>query len=422
MLLFSVDIIDEYLYYLLIGEKFFQYQKFPVMAIGISADMQLIAHASNMDGTLRVCRVESPAQPRFVGVNLHAVHETLQRSGERKVQSVDDEDDNIATSKSIRIDETFAQCQKNEFIDINFHNVDSTGLMADISPDQLNVLSHMNQMMQPYLLDSNVMKMKRIVQLVHLVNRWTAHKRIRKGDVHSLVQMDPRWEIFSLKVAQWVYLCEYFPYRMSYLVHLYIQWRYNMINISEEHYPQGISNNIDESRLCDFYQQHVEPGLYGIGSAGALARLDGPPEVFRALLAATPSSPLADKMFATTFQKKFCSFTSASASACFSPSPHSPSTRGGGGMAAGEGGGGGAGSTAVDLSDITCKDLIASISSSSEEEEDDDDDFHFLLLECTFNLDPEVRNVISVELSEVMAKQQLQLGSAWRGSLSNIHN
>ena len=403
-------------------------QQYPVMVMAISSDMQLLAHACNVDGTLRIAQLNSTAQARFVSANLHSIQETLRTEDYFKRTP--------HNSKSTCLVSDILKA-KHHPVDILFQRVDSDSLMAQITHDQLDVLSYMQSLLQPYLLHSNIVKVKRIVQVVHLVNRWAANKRIKRRDINSLVHLDPRWEIFSLKVAQWAYLCEYFPFRMSFLVHMYIEGNYNH---NRNHTTQqceskdlqtgadvgtgavdspGCQEASSSSRVCVFFQQHVQPKLYRIHSAAALARLDGPPEVFASLLAATPSTALTSKMFAATFQHKFHPQPSAAAVPVPTPIMTSLSANGHNNVnprssacGSGEGGRTHSGSesdTAVqptDLTDITGSDVLAACGQhdhciTDNEDEDEDVDFHFWLLECTFNLDPYIRHLISLECEEI---------------------
>jgi hypothetical protein len=341
------------------------------MAMSISADLQLLAHASDEDGTLRVARLESNIHTRFVGTTLHSIHESL-----------------CHTQLAAGLDskETFpSSLHKNKLVEIDFKNVDSTCLMAEVSHNQLDVLSHMNEVLQPFLTHSNVSRMRRIVQIVHLVNRWIASKRVDKSIVDSNAQGDPRWEIFSLKVAQWVYLCEYFPFRMSLLIHCCITMNYHL---SHDHRDErNGSTGIGEIRLCDFFCDFVKKKLRDIKSSELLMRLDGPSEAFLSLIAVTPSDSIAKTMFASTFQQKFrLEKTNKSPDGCRKGTRNSSAAT----------------LTApIDLSNIICSDILACVpttGSSNSVGFVNAENFRFSLLECTFNIDPKIRSLIGMEM------------------------
>jgi len=349
------------------GEKHNEQQDRSVMSMSISADMQLLAQASDVDGTLRVARIESNVHTRFVGTALHSVHEALNRSHmSGKMKSLSFDHDSIGNKSHATED-------KNKFVEVIFNNIDSTCLMAHVTHDQLAVLSHMNAALQPFLSSSSALKMKRIVQTVHLINRWTASKRMNKIDARSIVQSDPRWDLFSLKVAQWVYLCEYYPYRISLLVQCLI-----LKSLDRNVIQHRVSDKNGEVRMCDFYHGAVESLLYSISSAEALVRLDGPAEAFAPLIAATPSAAVVKNMFVSTFQQKFIS-TSKSSS-----------------LNDGE-----RNCVNVDLSNITCRDVLSTV--HDDRHDVVQDEFQFSLLECTFTVDPKLRSLISVELAEMIA-------------------
>jgi hypothetical protein len=188
---------------------------------------------------------------------------------------------------------------------------------------------------------------------------------------------------------------------------MYIDWSYRHgrdLAISGE--------DVNDMRLSVFYHSHVEKLLFRLKSSDALIRLDGPAEVFACLLAVTPSAPLASQMFASTFQQRFC---------C--PSPAATGTAATVTAAAATVA---AAAAALDMTDITCRDVLASgqqrvtvtknkqapgttgardVNAGAETYSRASDDFHFSLLECTFNLDPNIRSVISAQVAALVAAQ-----------------
>ena len=345
------------------GEKFYHYERFPVMAMGLSADMQLLAFACNMDGTLRIARIDSKIESRFFGANLLTINEVIKS----------DHNNSSSNSEEI-IQNSNVTANKNSLFDIDFSGVGSIRFMVQISCEQMDVLSYMNKLIQPHLLHPNINKMKRIVHAVDLVNSWASAKRVKMSDSQSYVRDDPRWHIFSLKVAQWVYLCEYFPFRMSLIVHTYTEQCFR------HRRKQELDRLCQNFRICHFYKQQVEPKVHALQLTQFLTQLDGPADVFSYLIGATPSTPLADKMFASTFFSKYRSFSSRNV--------HQEESS----MAE-------VTNDAFDLTDIVCKDLISS-RQSSEASDIVGDGFDFTLLKCTFNLDPKIRQLIRLQVAK----------------------
>ena len=75
-----------------------------------------------------------------------------------------------------------------------------------------------------YRLDSNPRRLKRIINVLQIISEVSKIKPLHESKPRELLIHHANWEDFSQKVVQWIFLCEMFPYRMSFLVQILMDY------------------------------------------------------------------------------------------------------------------------------------------------------------------------------------------------------
>jgi len=247
----------------------------------------------------------------------------------------------------------------------------------------------MNAMEQcaPYC-DSNPRRLKRIVNVLQVISEVSKCKPLSELKPERKLRDDPRWNDFSMKLVKWIYLCESFPYRTSFLVHILTDFdqKSDFNEISDEiaadektdetiddnnkeleelffykkhqkdeneafQVPFQVPLNEEESIFKTFYR-HVDKFIHNIKSSEKLSRLDGDPEVFSIFLMSLIKKPLADKKTLT----------------------------------------------------ITCKDILGPLDPANQNNKRD---LNFSLLSYSYNLNPSMCHQIGLEMDELVSDYQI---------------
>jgi hypothetical protein len=104
-----------------------------------------------------------------------------------------------------------------------------------------------------------------------------------------------------MKVMKWIFLCELYPYRMSFLVQILNDWHQKQsFNLQNQHQDKQTSYGIEyihnamstreytenfyDLDIAQFYFEQVEKYIYAIAGAEKLLRLDSDAELFAVLL------------------------------------------------------------------------------------------------------------------------------------------
>lgn len=212
------------------------------------------------------------------------------------------------------------------------------GINSVLSPEMIKVMySYCHRV------DPNPRRLKRIINVLQLASEVAKVKPSSNANPAIKINQQADWIEFSKKLVKWIFLCEIFPYRMSFLIQLLLDFEqkqhYNeviesMIMIEKKKWQamKSSSNQVMEMKVdnglegdddkeyfatqfpyryqsVDYVQQHpelqhsfqplpnfeldsvvsfyfkyVEKYIYCVKSAEKLSRLDGDPEEFALLL------------------------------------------------------------------------------------------------------------------------------------------
>jgi hypothetical protein len=138
-------------------------------------------------------------------------------------------------------------------------------------------------------IDPNPRRLKRIANILQLISEIAKVKTANEGSTEKLEQL-PGWDIFMVKLVKWIVLCECWPYRMSFMVHVLMDFEQKLgFNSIQQSRVQGsvryheVAAHENES-IGDLYTCHVEKYIYKHDGAKKFNRLDQDPEVFMAIL------------------------------------------------------------------------------------------------------------------------------------------
>ena len=148
---------------------------------------------------------------------------------------------------------------------------------------------------------SNPRRLKRTVNVLQLINQLSMIRPVSELDSKNFLSREKDWELFSIKIVKWVFLCENYPFRTSFLVHILcdIEQKHRFNSMQPKTGELDLKFQCDETlykkvlnySLSEFYHAFVEKYIYIVESSAKMNRLDGDPEEF-ALLLATPMSQL----------------------------------------------------------------------------------------------------------------------------------
>lgn len=80
-----------------------------------------------------------------------------------------------------------------------------------ISTDMRNLVTSLSVM-----INCNPRSLKRILNVLQVISEVV---KVMQRSPHDLVVDEKQWPVFSRKIAVWIFLCEVFPFRISFLVH-----------------------------------------------------------------------------------------------------------------------------------------------------------------------------------------------------------
>lgn len=196
-------------------------------------------------------------------------------------------------------------------------NKSITGIIAKASlpPDM-----HHTLMFLCSTSESNPRRLKRVLNVVLIAYEVAKCKPESVDNPEKVIASNFLWNDFSARLAKWIFLCELYPYRMSFLVQILMDleqkkiFNKNLTNNLNANTKAG-SNTVnrveplvyyadvdvpttnaeenqnsfqlmdaDSMNVGEFFFLHVEKYLYTINSSEKLMRLDGDPELFATLL------------------------------------------------------------------------------------------------------------------------------------------
>ena len=117
------------------------------------------------------------------------------------------------------------------------------------------------------------------------------------GDDTAIVAEDDAWPKLSKKLVVWILLCAAYPYRISFIVHLVQDFdqqrrlndrvgklKCSSVVVYGATVHDTTMPDIEKMPLAVFYAEYVEPYIYAIKSAEKLLKADGDPDDFVIIL------------------------------------------------------------------------------------------------------------------------------------------
>jgi hypothetical protein len=205
-------------------------------------------------------------------------------------------------------------------------------------------------------LDPNPRKLKHLANILQLVTEVAQCKPVSEVDQDRYLSNEPGWEVFIVKMVKWIGLCECYPFRTSLLVQILEDMdqktTYGIRNPNGLLHYEGVSGvDFESMTLVEFYFKFVARFIHDIPEFKKLNRLDSDPEMFVSYL----SLPLSGL----------------------------PATNG----------------------DIFSSDVLGPIIDSKKTLRD----LNFSLLSYSFNLNPAMRSVITLEVQNVKTDYPLTI-------------
>jgi hypothetical protein len=168
-----------------------------------------------------------------------------------------------------------------ELKSILFH-ISASSLPPLVQPEVLTALNEISM-----YLDPNPRKLKRIANILQLVTAVAKYKSISDTNQdQQYLSMNPRWGDFSLKVVKWIGLCECYPFRTSLLAQLLEdldqKQTYGVRNPKGLLQYEGVNEvEFENMDLVEFYYKFVVPlMIHHSAEFKRLNRLDTNPEQF----------------------------------------------------------------------------------------------------------------------------------------------
>ena len=159
------------------------------------------------------------------------------------------------------------------------------------------------------LVECNPRGMKRIVnllQIIFVLGKIRPHDDLLSFAPIAFSQKEGKWNRFLNKCVLWIVLCQYFPYRVSLLVQILLDFDQKInFNAKASSMMGDCSNHPCEFAYCNnsskippleekmtiynFYMLHVDKFVKAFDKSDKFCRVDKDPEEFAALLQRTAS-------------------------------------------------------------------------------------------------------------------------------------
>ena len=151
------------------------------------------------------------------------------------------------------------------------------------------------------LVECNPRGMKRIINLLQIISvlgTIRPHDDLLSFTPIAFSQEKEEWNRFLNKCVLWIVLCQYFPYRVSLLVQLLLDFdqkiRFNANASCEFAYRNNSSEEPslkEKMTIYSFYMLRVDKFVKALDKSDKFCRVDKDPEEFAALLQRTAGPP-----------------------------------------------------------------------------------------------------------------------------------
>lgn len=147
-------------------------------------------------------------------------------------------------------------------------------------------------------LDPNPRKLKHLANILQLVTAVADCKPVSEVNSDRYLSDEPGWEVFMVKIVKWIGLCECYPFRTSLLVQILEDMdqkvTYAVRNPNGMLHYEGVSSiDFENMTLVEFYYKFVARLIHCIPEFKKLNRLDADAELFVSYLT-LPLSGLPD--------------------------------------------------------------------------------------------------------------------------------